>query len=165
MLDVLVYIERPRQVLELALREGGQGGAGLDVFRELLRRHLFRRLLPEVQAAGNAVEQSGLQGEDERLAVRLREREEESKRDNGRDDENGRYLRQEVPDDVRRSGPAHHIHELLDGEGSEELVLDVYELGNLKTHDKTNQPITNLLIPANRSPLFVAISCISTLAD
>src|SRR3989338_8819566 len=105
-------------------------------FSTLVSRLYFSRLmLPQIESRGERILKRGFQSKDERLIIDL----DESKRDRERGKEpnrdNREIKRQEAVEDIDHSRAAHEIDELLDGERSENLVLYVDELGNLKPHN------------------------------
>lgn len=131
----LLDIEAPRKLVQLALGELGD----VDI-SPALRLHRdggfdgLSRIAPQIELASREKEEGVLKAEDEGAAVELEKGERRGKPTHSQN-ERYRYVhRQNAPKNVCGAEPSHHVYELFEGKGPENLVLYFDELRNLKLH-------------------------------
>ena len=104
-------------------------------FSTLVSRLYFSRLmLPQIKPRGESVAERGFQSKDKRLIIDLDEGKRDRERGKKPNRDHRHIERQEAVEDIDHARAAHEVHELLDGERPENLILYVDELGNLESH-------------------------------
>ncbi len=135
--NTFVDVEAPREFVQLTIgkpwdirRLSGNGGFHIGFFSAC--DGLF--IVPEVKFAADKVEECMFDGNDEGLTVVLHKCERNTESCKPKSERCRKKRRKCAPEYVGNTQPTPHVYKLLEGEWSEDLILDLDELRYLELH-------------------------------